>query len=196
VGVTGTIDSGILDLPSLLGAVRPAHGRIRVGPYDLDLARSSVADLLRSEVVMIPQDRHGQGLATGLTVEENVTIPHIGTRARPWSLGTAWRQQETDYVLERYDVRPRGRDTVVATLSGGNQQKVMFGKWLLAKPRVLTLDEPTQGWTSAPGLLSSRPPVKPRRRAPRCSTSHRRSKTWRPSATDCSSSRTGRLRAT
>lgn len=144
VGVTGTIDSGILDLPALLGAARPAHGRIRFGAYDLDLAHTRVVDLLRAEVVMIPQDRHGQGLATGLTVEENITIPHIGSRARPWSLGRLWRQQETDYVLDRYDVRPRGRDTVVATMSGGNQQKVMFGKWLLAKPRLLTLDEPTQ----------------------------------------------------
>ncbi len=144
VGVTGTIDSGILDLPGLLGGALPAHGRIELGGHDLDLSRAGVGDLLRARVVMIPQDRHGQGLATGLTVEENVTIPHIGTRARPWSLGKAWRQQETDYVLERYDVRPRGRDTVVATLSGGNQQKVLFGKWLLGRPRLLTLEEPTQ----------------------------------------------------
>jgi ribose transport system ATP-binding protein len=94
---------------------------------------------------MIPQDRHGRGLATALTVEENITIPHVRGRARrPWSLGRQWRYQETDEVLERFDVRPRGRHTVVATMSGGNQQKVMFGKWLLAKPRLLTLEEPTQ----------------------------------------------------
>ncbi len=73
-----------------------------------------------------------------------MTIPHVGQWGRPYWLGKAWRQQETDYVLRRYDVRPRGRDTVVATMSGGNQQKVMFGKWLLAKPRLLTLEEPTQ----------------------------------------------------
>lgn len=144
VGVTGTIDSGILDLPSLLGGARPAHGRIHLGAYDLELARAGVIDLLRAQVVLIPQDRHGQGLATGLTVEENITIPHINFRSRPWSLGKLWRQQETDYVLERYDVRPCGRGTVVATMSGGNQQKVMFGKWLLGKPRLLTLEEPTQ----------------------------------------------------
>ena len=144
VGVTGTIDSGILDLPGLLGGARSAHGRIRHGAYDLDLAHVRVVDLLRAEIVMIPQDRHGQGLATELTVEENITIPHIAARARSWSLGKLWRQQETDYVLERYDVRPRGRHTVVATMSGGNQQKVLFGKWLLGKPRLLVLEEPTQ----------------------------------------------------
>lgn len=68
----------------------------------------------------------------------------VGRRSRPWSLGKLWRQQETDHVLERYDVRPRGRNTVVAMMSGGNQQKVLFGKWLLAKPQVLVLEEPTQ----------------------------------------------------
>jgi ribose transport system ATP-binding protein len=144
VGVTGTIDSGILDLPGLVGVARPGEGRIQLGVYDLDLSRARVIDLLRAEIVMIPQDRHGQGLAVDLTVEENITIPHVGFRSRPWALGKLWRQQETDYVLERYDVRPRGRDTVVATMSGGNQQKVMFGKWLLAKPRLLILEEPTQ----------------------------------------------------
>lgn len=144
VGVTGTIDSGILDLPALLGGARKAAGRLQVDAYQLDLAHARVIELLRAKVVMIPQDRHGQGLATGLTVEENVTIPHVGDRARSWSLGKLWRQQETDYVLEKYDVRPRGRDTVVATMSGGNQQKVMFAKWLLGKPRLLVLEEPTQ----------------------------------------------------
>ena len=144
VGVTGTIDSGLLDLPGLLGAARPGHGHLRLGVYDLDLAHARVIDLLRAKVVLIPQDRHSQGLATGLTVEENVTIPHIHDRARAWSLGKLWRQQETDYVLERYDVRPQRRSTVVATLSGGNQQKVLFGKWLLGKPRLLVLEEPTQ----------------------------------------------------
>lgn len=144
VGVTGTIDSGLLDLPALLGGASPAAGRITVEGTELDLATTSVPDLLAAKVVMIPQDRHGRGLATDLTVEENITIPHVGRRARPWSLGTAWRHQETDTVLEKYDVRPRGRHTVVATMSGGNQQKVMFGKWLLGEPRLLTLEEPTQ----------------------------------------------------
>lgn len=144
VGVTGTVDSGILDLPGLLGGARPARGRVRLGVHDLDLARCRVVDLLRAEVVLIPADRHGQGLATGLTVEENVTIPHVASLARPWFLGNAWRRRETDYVLERYDVRPRSRDAVVATMSGGNQQKVMFGKWLLRRPRLLVLEEPTQ----------------------------------------------------
>jgi ribose transport system ATP-binding protein len=144
VGVTGTVDSGLLDLPSLVGGVCPASGRICLDERELDLGRAAVADLLAAKLVMIPQDRHGRGLATGLTVEENITIPHVGSRSRPWSLGTAWRHRESEAVIDRYDVRPRSRETVVATMSGGNQQKVMFGKWLLDRPRLLTLEEPTQ----------------------------------------------------
>ena len=144
VGVTGSIDSGLLDLAGLLGGAASATGRVRVDGRDLDLARCGVGDLLDAKVVLIPQDRHGRGLAVGLTVEENITIPHVGSRSRRWSLGTAWRHRETDDVIARYDVRPRDRGTVVATMSGGNQQKVMFGKWLLARPRLLTLEEPTQ----------------------------------------------------
>ena len=140
---------------------------------------------------MIPQDRHGHGLATGLTVEENVTIPHVGDRARPWSLGRLWRQQETDYVLEQYDVRPRGRDTVVATMSGGNQQKVMFGKWLLGKPRLLTLDEPTQAVdVGARAALLEATRQAAQEGAAVALRAPRRSRTSPPSATGCWSSRT------
>ncbi|MBD3926184.1 sugar ABC transporter ATP-binding protein [Nocardioides cavernae] len=144
VGVTGTIDSGILDLPALLGGATPAHGTVTVGRLSVDLARGRVRDLLRLGVVLIPQDRHGLGLATELTVEENITIPHVRRRGRPWSLGSRWRRETTDTLLERYDVRPRNRDHVVAALSGGNQQKVLFAKWLVAEPALLTLEEPTQ----------------------------------------------------
>lgn len=144
VGVTGTVDSGLLDLSALIGGGTPATGRIRLDDNEIDLERASVAQLLAAKVVMIPQDRHGRGLALGLTVEENITIPHVGSRSRPWALRSAWRHRESDDVIARYDVRPRARDTVVATMSGGNQQKVMFGKWLLDRPRLLTLEEPTQ----------------------------------------------------
>lgn len=143
VGVTGTVDSGLLDLPGLLGGAIAAAGRVSVGGRELELADARVVDLLGAGLAMIPQDRHRYGLATALTVEENVTIPHIASRSRPWRLGSAWRRAETDDVLTTFDVRPRGRDTVVATMSGGNQQKVLLGKWLLGKPRLLILDEPT-----------------------------------------------------
>ncbi len=144
VGFTGTVNSGLLDLAALLGGATRGSGQIVVGGQTLELATATVSDWLRAKVALIPQDRHHAGLATGLTVEENVTTPHVRLRGKPWWIGRGWQREETDGVLTTYDVRPPRRDTVVATMSGGNQQKVLFGKWLLGRPRLLTMDEPTQ----------------------------------------------------
>ena len=144
VGITGSVNSGLLDVAALLGGGAPGAGQVILDGETLDLARSRVGDWLAAKVVLIPQDRHAAGLATSLTVEENVTTPHVRERGRPWWVGRGWQRDETDYVLEAFDVRPRRRDAVVATMSGGNQQKVLFGKWLLGSPRLLTMDEPTQ----------------------------------------------------
>ncbi|WP_127130343.1 sugar ABC transporter ATP-binding protein [Georgenia sp. SYP-B2076] len=144
VGVTGAVDSGLLDLSALLGGARAGAGHIAVDGATVDLARARVADVLDAGVALIPQDRPGQGLALSLTVEENVTAPHLTTRGSAWWTGRGWRHAETDHVLDTFEVSPRKRDAVVATLSGGNQQKVLMGKWLLGKPKLLILDDPTQ----------------------------------------------------
>jgi ribose transport system ATP-binding protein len=144
VGVTGSVNSGLLDVAGLLGGATPGQGQILVGGTTLDLSRAKVIDWMRAGVALIPQDRHATGLATGLTVEENVTTPHVRLRGRPWWIGRAWRREETDFVVETFDVRPPRRDAVVGTMSGGNQQKVLLGKWMLGEPRLLTMDEPTQ----------------------------------------------------
>lgn len=144
VGFTGTVNSGLLDLAALLGGATRGSGRIVVGGRTLELSRARVGDWLQARVALIPQDRHHAGLATALTVEENVTTPHVRLRGKPWWIGRGWQREETEAVLSTFDVRPRRRDTVVGTMSGGNQQKVLFGKWLLGKPRLLTMDEPTQ----------------------------------------------------
>lgn len=144
LGITGTVDSGLLDIGSVIGGAKPGTGHIDVGDTTVDLARAGVSGVLDAGIALIPQDRHGQGLALALTVEENITAPHLMERGHVWFTGRAWRHAETDAVLDTFDVSPRSRDAVVATLSGGNQQKVLMGKWLLGKPTLLVLDDPTQ----------------------------------------------------
>jgi ribose transport system ATP-binding protein len=144
VGVTGAVDSGLLDIAALLGGARAGEGRICVDGATLDLSGARVRDFLDAGVALIPQDRAGKGLALALTVEENVTAPHLTSRGQPWWTGRRWRHSETDNVLDTFGVQPRRRDAVVATLSGGNQQKVLLGKWLLGRPKLLVLDDPTQ----------------------------------------------------
>lgn len=144
VGITGTVNSGLLDVAGLLGGTTRGAGRIVLPGASLDLASARVAAWLDAKVALIPRDRHHAGLATGLTVAENVTTPHVRRCGKPWWIGRGWQREETDAVLFAFDVRPRRRDVVVAMMSGGNQQKVLFGKWLLGTPRLLTMDEPTQ----------------------------------------------------
>jgi ribose transport system ATP-binding protein len=144
VGFTGSVDSGLSSLAPLIAGAVSGHGTIRVDDSELPLENASVKKALRAGVAYIPQDRHGQGLATGLTVEENVTLPHLHKRGKPWWTGPGWQKSETESVLTAFGVTPPNRHAVVATFSGGNQQKVLMGKWLLGGPSVLVLDDPTQ----------------------------------------------------
>ena len=142
VGFTGTVDSGLSDLAPLIAGAAPGTGTVVVDGRELALETAGVRRALRAGVAYIPQDRHGEGLATGLTVEENVTLPHLRTRGRPWWTGLGWQRSETDAVLTAFAVTPPDRHAVIATLSGGNQQKVLMGKWLLGRPAGLGLDDP------------------------------------------------------
>lgn len=144
VGFTGTVDSGLSDLGPLLGGDRPGAGTMRIGKRTVDLKRAKVPDLLDAGVAFIPSDRHGMGLALDLTVQENATLPHLLTRGRPWWTGTKWQRTETEGIIDRFDVQPPIRTMPIAAMSGGNQQKVLLGKWLLGKPVLLVLDDPTQ----------------------------------------------------
>jgi ribose transport system ATP-binding protein len=144
VGVTGAIDSGLSALAAILAGATRGGGELIIDGRHIDLSRSRPAALIDAGVAYIPQDRHADGLATELTVEENVTLPRLKTKGNPFWSGMRWRRTETKTVLEDFDVRPRNLDAVVATLSGGNQQKVLMGKWLRASPALLILDDPTQ----------------------------------------------------
>ena len=144
VGIIGTPDAGAEDLPGLLGGSQRGTGTLRVNHQLLELSRSRVRDFLRTGVAFIPQERGRQGLAVTESIEDNVTIPHLKNRGHILWTGRRWRREETEHVLEKFGVQPPVRTAPVGSLSGGNQQKVLFGKWLLGNPAVLVLDEPTQ----------------------------------------------------
>jgi len=144
VGFTGSVDSGLSSLAPLIAGATPGRGSVIVEGTELPLENASIARTLRAGVAYIPQDRHGEGLATELTVEENVTLPHLRRRGRAWWTGRGWQKAEAEAVMARFAVTPADRRAPVATFSGGNQQKVLMGKWLLGGPTVLVLDDPTQ----------------------------------------------------
>ena len=116
--------------PGEPSGARPAHPRPR--------------HFLQTGVAFIPQDRNREGLSGAESIEDNVTLPHLKNRGHVLWTGQRWRREETGHVLEKFDVQPPDRHARVGSLSGGNAQKVLFGKWLLGNPTLLVLDEPTQ----------------------------------------------------
>lgn len=144
VGVMGTADAGASDLPRLIGGALRGSGRVRVNHQELDLRTARPRHFLQTGVAFIPQDRNGAGLAAGESIEDNVTLPHLKNRGHVLWTGRRWRREETEHVLSIFGVQPADRRARVGSLSGGNAQKVLFGKWLLGNPSLLVLDEPTQ----------------------------------------------------
>lgn len=144
LGFTGTVDSGLSSLAPLIAGAATGEGEVAVDGRAMDARTARPAKALGLGVAYIPQDRHAEGLATELTVEENATLPHLASRGRPWFTGRRWQREETRRVIEDFDVRPADPLAVVANMSGGNQQKVLMGKWMLGGPSLLVLDDPTQ----------------------------------------------------
>lgn len=145
LGVTGVAGSGWDELPYLItGARGRAAGTVRLGERRLDLRGATSRRCIDAGIAFIPEHRIDDGLALGLSVTENITLPRVRRKGRPWWTGLAWQRSEADQVIERLGVRPPDRARPVGQLSGGNQQKVMLGKWLTGRPRLLVLHEPTQ----------------------------------------------------
>jgi ribose transport system ATP-binding protein len=126
----------------LAGADRADSGRIEVNGA-LVLFRSPY-DAIRAGVGFLPEDRKAQGLVPGMTAIRNIALPH-GTRLARWGLLSSRAESAlADPVIRDLRVKTTPQQAV-RLLSGGNQQKVVLGKWLAGEARVFIFDEPTRG---------------------------------------------------
>lgn len=143
LGLVGLTGAGHMDLGRALAGSRPLlGGRALLGghPY----GPRTVADAVGLGVAFVPGDRQLEGCLTELTVRENLLAnPRAGgLRALDW-ISPRRERHEAAALIERFSVRPRDSEASIATLSGGNQQKVMIGRWLRVGLRLLILEEPT-----------------------------------------------------
>jgi ribose transport system ATP-binding protein len=145
VGLTGLIGSGYDEIPYLLYGARPATGTLRLGGDVIDLAGLSPQRAMQRGIVLIPGDRPNAGAIGVLPVSDNVTMPVLETRFRRWMLDRRGMARTAHELGQRFDVRPPNPLLPMSSLSGGNQQKVLLAKWLQQAPRLVLLDEPTQG---------------------------------------------------
>ena len=146
VGLTGLIGSGYDEvLYRLYGAVPTEGGVLAIDGALMDVASQTPERSIAQGCVLIPGDRLGSGAIAGLSVTENISQPVLGRVSRSWALSDAALSRNAVNLVDRFDVRPRDPKKLFGSLSGGNQQKVLLAKWLQTRPRLLLLDEPTQG---------------------------------------------------
>jgi ribose transport system ATP-binding protein len=146
LGVAGLIGSGAEDLPYLLFGARPAvSGTLRLGAETLDVGRLSPQRSVRERVAFVPADRQVQGLSEGLSLWENIVMLVEDEHYRGGVFHRGELVALAREAIERFEIRPPLAHAVTATFSGGNQQKALLAKWLMARPRLLLLHEPTQG---------------------------------------------------
>jgi ribose transport system ATP-binding protein len=146
LGVAGLIGSGAEDLPYLLFGARPAaSGALRLGGETLNVSGLSPQRSVRERIAFVPADRQVLGLSERLALWENIVMLVEDEHYR----GGIFRRSElvalAREAIERFEIRPPLAHAVTATFSGGNQQKALLAKWLMARPRLLLLHEPTQG---------------------------------------------------
>ena len=147
VGFVGLPGGGYDEIPYLLTGATPARGgRIEISGRSREATGLTPNNALQHGIAMLPADRKGSGGALSLTAGENMTLPTLGKFVR-WRtvLRSRAERQAVLAQMQRFDVRPRRSDLSLELMSGGNQQKVLLAKWIMAGPQVLALHEPTQG---------------------------------------------------
>ncbi|WP_028745925.1 sugar ABC transporter ATP-binding protein [Rhizobium mesoamericanum] len=144
LGVYGLIGAGRSELcQSLFGITKPASGTLKL--EGRELAIHSPLDAIRAGIVYVPEERGRHGLALPMPIYQNMTLPSLGRTSRKGFLKAADEFALARKYAERLDLRAAALSVPVGTLSGGNQQKVVIGKWLATMPKVIILDEPTKG---------------------------------------------------
>ena len=144
MGFYGLVSAGRSEfMQALLGLTRQSAGRITIEGEAAEIR--SPADAVGKGIVYVPEDRGKQGTINALPIFQNVTLPSLGRLSSRGFFQMAEEFRRARDYTERLDLRAASLDTEVGALSGGNQQKVVIAKWLATQPKVIILDEPTNG---------------------------------------------------
>jgi len=144
LGFYGLVGAGRTELmQALFGVSRPSSGQISLEQQVLNLR--SPADAIKAGIVYVPEERQAQGVVLPLPIYQNIGLPQLATINANGFLHDKAEYELADVYARRLQVKAPNWLEKVENLSGGNQQKVVIGKWLATKPKVIILDEPTKG---------------------------------------------------
>jgi ribose transport system ATP-binding protein len=144
LGLAGLVGAGRTSLARSLFGIEPAlAGEIRLDGTALRIA--SPREAIAQGIYLVPEDRKRSGLVLDMPIAQNVSLPDLPNHARGGLVQRASEARAAE--AQRQSLRIRAPDVAVdaGTLSGGNQQKVVLGKWLAMRPRAIVFDEPTRG---------------------------------------------------
>ncbi|NYH54222.1 MULTISPECIES: sugar ABC transporter ATP-binding protein [Nocardiopsis] len=146
VGMAGLMGAGRTEFAmSLFGRSYGRYVRGTLLKDGAEAATGSVAEAIRSGIAYVPEDRKSLGLVLDDDIRHNTTMAALDRVSSRGVLNPGLEAVEASRMSERMRVRSQGTTQLVRTLSGGNQQKVVLGKWMFTRPELLILDEPTRG---------------------------------------------------
>lgn len=144
VGLTGLVGAGRTETARLIfGADRMDSGEIELDGRRLDIR--SPRDATRNGICLLTEDRKGQGLVLGQTVQENFGLPNLSEFSGNFLISSSRESEAFAGYVEKMRIKISGHSQAAGTLSGGNQQKVVLAKWLQCNADVIIFDEPTRG---------------------------------------------------
>ncbi len=144
VGFYGLVGAGRTEIAeTLFGLRHPTAGQVLLDGNEIHIG--SPIEAIANGISLVPEDRKGQGLVLGMNCRDNMTLPQVDDlKAGPFVSDGA-EIAIFDQYRDKLEIKTPGWRQLVGNLSGGNQQKIVIGKWLSMHPNVLIVDEPTRG---------------------------------------------------
>jgi ribose transport system ATP-binding protein len=144
LGLAGLVGSGRTELArAVFGIDAPLGGGLRLGGEPIVIR--SPREAIERGIYLVPEDRKRASLLLDLSVTENISLPDLASYARATLVGRRAEAANAERQKRQLNIKAPSVATLVGTLSGGNQQKVVLARWLSMQPRVIIFDEPTRG---------------------------------------------------
>lgn len=144
LGIAGLVGAGRSELVNAIFGIGPKlGGTICIDGHMVEIKTPS--DAMKQGIALLTEERKKDGIINDMSIRENMTLPLLKAVSQNGILNFRKEKELAQKYFESLNVKATGTDTLLGQLSGGNQQKVVLGKWIARDPRILILDEPTRG---------------------------------------------------